>query len=133
MKQLVVKLSELKFTLVSPCFLSQTSMFLHVELSVLLIKSASRCTVSSAPSKGLVWFLRGIWALKEGTKGKLCLTGGPLAGLNYAVGGSLILLWDVWDWASHWEVEKTGRIHQNGAILERADFSCSLSLLWKTS
>lgn len=60
----VVKLSELTFTLVSPCFLSQTSMFLHLELSALLIKSASGCTVSGTPSKGLEWFLCGIWEWK---------------------------------------------------------------------
>lgn len=105
---------------------SLTSMFLHLELSALLIKSAAGCTVSSTHSKGLEWFLCGVWESKRGWK-----VTGDSGCVEFCSGRSLIPLW-----AAHGVCgtgQKTGRIEQNGAILERADFSCFLSLLWKTS
>lgn len=92
MKQICGETFRADVHFVSPCFLSQLSIFLHLELSVLLIKSASRVySLQHFQERfGVVLVLD--MAVKEEIKGKLCLTGDPLAVLNFAVGRSLILL-----------------------------------------
>lgn len=79
---------------------SLTSMFLHLELSALLIKSAAGCTVSSTHSKGLEWFLCGVWESKRGWK-----VTGDSGCVEFCSERSLIPLWAklwcLWDWAEN--------------------------------
>lgn len=111
---------------------SLTSMFLHLELSALFIKSDQGVQSPALPVK--VWSGSCVGYGSQRGDERWQETSGCA---ELCSGRSLILLWAapwcLWVWASHWELEETGRIDQNGAILERADFSCFLFLLWKTS